>query len=59
MKSEGDLVKIFDYLKGIRTMFSWIVFNVIKPMSFDEASEHEKWRNTMEEEYEYIIGNKT
>jgi hypothetical protein len=35
------------------------ISNVIEPMSFDEASEHDEWRNAMEEEYESIMKNNT
>jgi len=35
------------------------VLNVIEPMSFNEANEHEEWRRSMEEEYESIIKIKT
>jgi hypothetical protein len=36
-----------------------IILNVIEPMSFDEANEHDEWRNAMEEEYESIMKNNT
>jgi hypothetical protein len=29
--------------------------NVIEPMSFDEANEHDEWKNATEEEYESIM----
>jgi hypothetical protein len=35
------------------------ISNVIEPMSFDEANEHDEWRNAMEEEYESIMKNNT
>ena len=33
------------------------ISNVIEPMSFDEANEHDEWWNAMEEEYESIGWN--
>ena len=33
------------------------ISNVIEPMSFNEANEHNEWRNAMEEEYESIMEN--
>jgi hypothetical protein len=35
------------------------ISNVIEPMNFDEANEHDEWRNAMEEEYESIMKNNT
>jgi hypothetical protein len=35
------------------------ISNVIEPMSFDEANEHDEWRNAMEEEYESIMKSNT
>jgi hypothetical protein len=35
------------------------ISNVIEPMSFDEANEHDEWRNAIEEEYESIMKNNT
>jgi hypothetical protein len=35
------------------------ISNVIEPMSFDEANEHDEWRNAVEEEYESIMKNNT
>jgi hypothetical protein len=35
------------------------ISNVIEPMNFDEANEHDEWRNAMEEEYDSIIKNNT
>jgi hypothetical protein len=35
------------------------ISNVIEPMSFNEANEHDEWRNAMEEEYESIRKNNT
>jgi hypothetical protein len=35
------------------------ISNFIEPMSFDEANEHDEWRNAMEEEYESIMKNNT
>ena len=35
------------------------ISNVIEPMSFNEANEHEEWRKVMEEEYDSIMKNKT
>jgi hypothetical protein len=35
------------------------ISNVIEPMSFDEANEHDEWRNAMEEEYESIMKKNT
>ena len=31
------------------------ISNVIEPMSFNEANEHEEWRKAMEEEYDSIM----
>jgi hypothetical protein len=31
------------------------ISNVIEPMNFDEANEHDEWQNAMEEEYESIM----
>jgi hypothetical protein len=36
-----------------------IISNDIEPMSFDEANEHDEWRNAMEEEYESIMKSNT
>ena len=35
------------------------ISNVIEPMNFYEANEHDEWRNAMEEEYESIMKNNT
>ena len=35
------------------------ISNVIEPMIFNEANEHDEWRYTMEEEYESIMENNT
>ena len=35
------------------------ISNVIEPMSFNEANEHDEWRNVVEEEYESIMENNT
>ena len=35
------------------------ISNVIEPMSFNEANEHEEWRKEMEKEYESIMKNET
>jgi hypothetical protein len=35
------------------------ISNVIEPVIFNEANKHEEWRNTMEEEYDTIMKNKT
>lgn len=35
------------------------IFNVIEPMRFNEANEHEEWRKEMNEEYESIFKKKT
>jgi hypothetical protein len=35
------------------------ISNVIEPMNFDEANEHDEWQNAMEEEYESIMKNNT
>jgi predicted choloylglycine hydrolase len=35
------------------------ISNVIEPMSFNEANEHEEWIKTMEKEYDSIMKNKT
>jgi hypothetical protein len=35
------------------------ISNVIEPMNFDEANEHDEWRNAMEDEYESIMKNNT
>jgi len=34
------------------------ISNVIEPMSFNEANEHEEWRKVMEEEYDSIMKKK-
>ena len=36
-----------------------IISNVIEPMSFNEANEHDEWQNAMDEEYEFIRKNNT
>ena len=35
------------------------ISNVIEPMSFDEANEHDEWRNAMEKEYDSIMKDNT
>ena len=35
------------------------ISNVIEPICFNEANEHDEWRNKMEEEYESIMENNT
>jgi hypothetical protein len=35
------------------------ISNVIEPISFDKASEHDEWKNAMEEKYESIRKNNT
>jgi hypothetical protein len=35
------------------------ISNVIESVSFDEANEHDEWRNAMEEEYESIMKKNT
>jgi hypothetical protein len=35
------------------------ISNVIETMSFDEANEHDEWKNAMEAEYESIMKNNT
>jgi hypothetical protein len=35
------------------------ISNVIEPMSFNEANEHQDWRETMAEEYDSIMKKKT
>jgi hypothetical protein len=35
------------------------ISNFIEPMSFDEANEHDEWKNAMEEEYKSIMKNNT
>jgi len=33
--------------------------NVMEPFNFKEANEHVEWRNSMKEEYDFIIKNDT
>ena len=35
------------------------ISNVIEPMSFNEANEHEEWRKIIQEEYDSIMKKKT
>jgi hypothetical protein len=35
------------------------ISNVIEPMSFNEANEHEEWIKAMDKEYDSIMKNKT
>ena len=35
------------------------VMNVVEPVNYEQAKDHEKWKHAMNEEYESIIKNDT
>jgi hypothetical protein len=35
------------------------VMNVVEPVNYDQAKEHEEWRNTVNDEYDSLMKNQT
>jgi hypothetical protein len=35
------------------------VMNVVEPINYDQAKEHEEWRNVMNDEYDSLMKNQT
>ena len=35
------------------------VMNVVEPVNYDQAKEHEEWRNAMNDEYDSLMKNQT
>jgi hypothetical protein len=35
------------------------VMNVVEPVNYEQAKEHEEWRNAMNEEYDSLMKNQT
>jgi hypothetical protein len=57
LRISSQQIRIPERYKDYALMSS--ISNVIEPMNFDEANEHDEWKNAMEEEYESIMKNNT